>query len=64
PTGPDSSAHKLHTKVLHGFDYTDATGFGIEVNCGPLDGVLGYPQPRGVRFTRIRLAVGRVAGFS
>jgi hypothetical protein len=50
--------------VLHGFDYTDATGFGIEVNCGPLDGVLGYPQPRGVRFTRIRLAVGRVAGFS
>jgi hypothetical protein len=35
------SAHKLHTSVLHGFGYTQATGFGIEPDCGPLAGILG-----------------------
>ena len=35
------SAHKLHTSVLHAFGYTQATGFGIEPDCGPLAGILG-----------------------
>ncbi len=35
------SAHKLHTSVLHAFGDTQAEGFGIEPQCGPLSGVLG-----------------------
>lgn len=34
-----TSAHKLHTSVLHAFGL-EAAGFGIEPNCGPLSGVL------------------------
>ncbi|HKU44328.1 MAG TPA: DUF1552 domain-containing protein [Polyangiales bacterium] len=34
------SAHKLHTSVLHAFGFTQASGFGIEPECGPLAGVL------------------------
>jgi Protein of unknown function (DUF1552) len=34
------SAHKLHTSVLHAFGRTEARGFGIEPECGPMPGVL------------------------
>ena len=35
-----TSAHRLHTSVLHAFGDVEATGFGIEESCGPLTGVL------------------------
>jgi hypothetical protein len=35
-----TSAHRLHTSVLHAFGDVLATGFGIEESCGPLPGVL------------------------